>query len=157
MQKSFNQSTQFIKSFVRYTWFKSPMIYKVSPIFEHAHPIIIEVMFSFPKFVWAGKYQLISSIHSWDTADFRVPRPKRLHPFSTTNIHIKVTFGFPEFLSTHQKSVYSFLKYNLLLCPETRVVKRIFDYALSNIFQSTFNFHESVSTCKKSSFFITLF
>ena len=38
MQKSFNQSAQFIKSFVRHTWFKkSPMIYKASPIFDYAH------------------------------------------------------------------------------------------------------------------------
>ena len=36
MQKSFNQSAQFIKSFVRYTCFKSLMIYEASPIFDHA-------------------------------------------------------------------------------------------------------------------------
>ena len=51
MQKSFNQSTQFIKSFVRYTQFNSPMIYNASPIFEHTHPVIIKVTFSFPKAV----------------------------------------------------------------------------------------------------------
>ena len=39
MQKPFNQSSQFIKSFVRYTWFKSLMIDKTSPIFDHAHAI----------------------------------------------------------------------------------------------------------------------
>ena len=55
MLKSFNQSAQFIKSFVRYTCFKSPMIYKISLIFYHAHPIIIKVIFSFPKFVSACK------------------------------------------------------------------------------------------------------
>ena len=48
MQKSFNQFAQFIKSFVRYTWFKSPM---VLPIFDYAHQIIIKLTFSFPKFV----------------------------------------------------------------------------------------------------------
>ena len=51
MQKSFNQSAQFIKSFVRYTWFKSPTIFKASPIFDQTHPIIIIVTFSFHKFV----------------------------------------------------------------------------------------------------------
>ena len=40
-QKSFNQSAQFIESFARYTWFKSPMIYTASLIFDHAHPITI--------------------------------------------------------------------------------------------------------------------
>ena len=43
--------SQFSKSFMRYTWFKSPMIYNASPIFDYAHPIIVTVTFSFPKFV----------------------------------------------------------------------------------------------------------
>ena len=34
MQKLLNQSAQFIKSFVKYTWFKSSMIYKASTIFD---------------------------------------------------------------------------------------------------------------------------
>ena len=55
MQKSFSQFAQFIKSFVRYTWFRSPMLYKPLPIFDHAHPIIFKVTFSFPKFVSAHK------------------------------------------------------------------------------------------------------
>ena len=55
MQEQFNQYAQFIKSFVRYTWFKSPMIYKASLIFYHAHPIIIKVTLTFPKFVSAWK------------------------------------------------------------------------------------------------------
>ena len=63
MQESFNQYTQFIKSFARYTWFKSPMTYKASPIFDYAHPIIIKVTFSFPKFVWICK----TSAHFIDT------------------------------------------------------------------------------------------
>ena len=55
MQKSFNPSAQFIKSFVRYTWFKNPTIFKASPIFDLTHPIIIKVTFSFHKFVSACK------------------------------------------------------------------------------------------------------
>ena len=69
-----------------YTWFRSPMIYKALPIFDHAHPMIIKVTFTFPKFVSACKNQPNSSIHSWDTIDFRVPRPKRPSPFLTTTI-----------------------------------------------------------------------
>ena len=55
MEKSFNQSAQFIKSFVRYTWFKSPTIFKALPIFDHTHPAILKVTFSFHKFVSACK------------------------------------------------------------------------------------------------------
>ena len=33
-----------------------------------------------------AKNQLISSFHSWDTADFRVPRPKRSCPLLTPTI-----------------------------------------------------------------------
>ena len=73
---------------------------------------------------------------------------------------IKVTFKFPEFLSTHQKSAYStdsFLTYSQFQCPETRVATPIFDHTHANIFQSTFNFYESALICKKSGFFIILF
>ena len=80
MQKSLNQSAQFIKSFVRCIWFKSPMIYKASPIFDHAYPIIIKLL-AFLNLHQHAKNQPNSSIHSWDTADFRVLRPKRLYPF----------------------------------------------------------------------------
>ena len=55
MQKSFNRYAQFIKSFARYTWFKTPMIYKDSLIFYDAHPTIIKVTLTFPKFVSAWK------------------------------------------------------------------------------------------------------
>ena len=49
--KPFNQSAQFIKLCVTYTWFKSTMFFKTSPIFHHAHPIIIKVTFGFPEFL----------------------------------------------------------------------------------------------------------
>ena len=49
MQKSLNESAQFIKSFVWYTWFKSSMVYKASPIFDHAHLITIKVILAFLK------------------------------------------------------------------------------------------------------------
>ena len=77
MQKSFNQSAQLTKSFVTYTWFESSLIYEASPIFDHAHPIFIKVTFS--NF-------FISTIHSGDTEDFRIPRPKKPHTFLTPTI-----------------------------------------------------------------------
>ena len=84
----------------------------------------------------------------------------RSRPFLTTAIQNLLTFGFHEFLSTRPKLVYlinSFVKYSHYQCPETRMATPIFDHTHQNIFQSTFNFHESVSTCKKSGFFIILF
>ena len=44
-----------------------------------------------------------------------------------------------------------------VLNPWTRVATSIFDLTYTNIFHSTFNFCEFVSTCKKSGYFITLF
>ena len=85
MQKSLNQSAQFIKSFVRYTWLMSSMIYKASPIFDHAHPKIIKLL-AFLNSYQHAKNQPNSSIHSWDTADFGVLRPKRPYPFLITTI-----------------------------------------------------------------------
>ena len=144
-KKSFNQSAQFIKSFVKYTWFKSPMIYKAPHIFYHAHPIIIKVTFSFPKFVATCK----NLAHFMDSIFSILDHH---HPKIT-----KGTFCFPEFASTHQESVCSinfFLRYCQFHNCDTRVVTPIFDHAYPNILQSTFNFYESVSTCKKSDFFI---
>ena len=63
---------------------------------------------------------------------------------------IKVTLGFPEFISTDQKSVYSihfFVRYNQFKNPVTRVGTPTYDH----------DFNELVSTCKKSAFFIILF
>ena len=71
MQKSFNQSAQFIKQFVRDNWLKSPMIYKASLIFYYTNPIIIKKILAFPNSYQQAKNELISSIHSWDTADFQ--------------------------------------------------------------------------------------
>ena len=67
MQKSFNQSAQFIKSFVRHTWFNSPMIYKASSIFDHAYPIIIKCLQG-RRHVWKSggtKYLVTQEDPSW--------------------------------------------------------------------------------------------
>ena len=55
VQKSFNQSARFIKSFVRAPDFRVPYDLKGLPIFEHTYPIIIKSTFRFPKFVSACK------------------------------------------------------------------------------------------------------
>ena len=59
MQKSFSQYAQFIKSFVRYTWYKSSMVYTASLIFYHAHQTIIKVTLSFAEFVSTWKINSI--------------------------------------------------------------------------------------------------
>ena len=60
--------------------------------------------------------------------------------------------SFPEFISTHQKPGYSinfFVRYSQFQSPATRVGTTIYDHIHPSIFQSTFNFDEFVSTCKK--------
>ena len=54
-KKSFHQSTQFIKLIEICLIQESHIIYRVLPIFDHAHSIIIKVTFSFSKFVSACK------------------------------------------------------------------------------------------------------
>ena len=66
----------------------------------------------FSEIIWLD-YELYgnSQYKINDATNFRVPRPKRPHPFLTTTITtkklLKVTFSFPEFVPTHQKSIYS--------------------------------------------------
>ena len=73
---------------------------------------------------------------------------------------IKVTLSFPEFISKHQKPVYSInfsARYSQFEISATRVGTLIYDYAHSKTSHSTFNSNEFVSTCKISDFFIILF
>ena len=54
---------------------------------------------------------------------------------------MKTALSFPEFISTHQKPVYSinfFLRYSKFLSSATRVGKTIYDHVHPNIFQPTF-------------------
>ena len=62
--------------------FRVPYNLKVSPIFHHAHLIIIKLTLASLKLYQHAKKSahFINSL-SWDTADFRVPWSKRLHPF----------------------------------------------------------------------------
>ena len=48
-----------------------------------------------------AKNQLISSIHFWETADFRVPKSIPILDHHHQKI-VKETFSFHEFVSTHQ-------------------------------------------------------
>ena len=40
------------------------MTLKAAPVFDHAHPKIIELTYDFPEFVFACKNQFILLIHS---------------------------------------------------------------------------------------------
>ena len=82
MQKSFNQSAQFIKSFVRHTWFKSHMLYKASLIVDYAYPIFINVTFIFPKLISACK-KLAHFINSFlRYSRFKSHQTKKVTPIS---------------------------------------------------------------------------
>ena len=95
---------------MRYTWFNSPMIYKASPIFDYAHPIIIKAIMKFPKFVSACKK--ISSFHQFilEKADFRVSRLKRPHQFLTTTTH-KLLKQLLTFLNFYQHTKNQFIQF----------------------------------------------
>ena len=45
---------------------------------------LLKRLLTFLNLYQQAKYQLNSSIHSGDTADFRIPEPKRPPPFLTT-------------------------------------------------------------------------
>ena len=51
---------------------------KVTAIFDHVHT---QSNFSFYTMYEHAKSQLNSFIHSWDTADYGVPWPKRTHSY----------------------------------------------------------------------------
>ena len=70
------------------------------------------------------------------------------------------TLSFPEFLPARKKPVYSicsFLIYSQFWSPVTRLATPIFDNAHPKKIWSAFNFCESVSTYKKSGYFIYFF
>ena len=103
--------------FYRYSWFKNPVIWFAKRILAHISRIrFFPKLLAFLNLYQHEKNELIWSIHYWDTADFRVSRPKNPHPFLTNTMQkLLVTFKFPDFLSTHQKSAYSidsFLRYS---------------------------------------------
>ena len=77
-----NHSVNLLNSFVRYTWFRCPMVYKAPPIFDQAHPRTIKITLSFPKFVSTWE-KSADSINSFLWYSSRVPRPKRPCPFLT--------------------------------------------------------------------------
>ena len=62
-----------------------------------------------------------------------------------------------EILNSAAHFIHSLLRKSRFQGPKTKKAMLIFDHGHSNIFRQTFNFHESVSACKKSGFFIILF
>ena len=140
------------------------MIFKDSPIFDYVHPIIMREIFSFHKCVWKRSAHFINSF--WDTADFRDPGHKRSHQFLTTTTQ-KLSKNLWAFLNFYQHTKNQFIPF--IASWDTgnfRVLRPEWPHPFlttptPNYFQSTFNFHESVSTCKKFKlfhcFFIILF
>ena len=112
---------------MRDIWFKSPMIYKASPISDYADPIIIKITINFPKFVSAckkpayfinsflrsmrflnfyqhTKNQFIHIIPSWDKANFRVLRPNgHTHFWPRPLQYFLINFQFPWICINMQK------------------------------------------------------
>ena len=70
-------------------------------------------------------------------------------------IIIKLLLAFLNFYQHTKNQLIPLIPWDKsqFLCPETRVATPIFDQAHSNIFQSTYSFHEFVSTCKSIRFF----
>ena len=157
MQKSFTQYAQFIKSFGRYTWLKSPVMNKISHIFDYAHPIIIKVSFSFPKFVSECKKSALFMNSFLRYKIHRTQRTMIIFDLYYRKI-IKVTFVFPKFFSTHQKFIplippWDAANFSVLRPDYTQP---LLNMSTPTFFKPAFNSHESVSICKKSGFFITL-
>ena len=73
--------------FYRYSWFKNPVIWLAKRILAHISRIrFFPKLLAFLNLYQHEKNELIWSIHYWDTADFRVSRPKNPHPFSTNTM-----------------------------------------------------------------------
>ena len=88
---------------------------------------------------------LNSSIHSWDTVDFRVLWAK-----SQAQID-EVTFRFPEFVSACKKivySIYSFLRCSQFPSTVTRVVTPIFPMPTQKFFSQLLIFMTLYQTQK---------
>ena len=130
MQKSFNQSAQFIKSFVRYTRFKSCMVYEASPIFEYNHPITTSVLMPLSRLAGVSnfclnsllRFLLIESILSSQAILFQIllyaffpPFPwSTLLPFpSYFNFHNRAYLGID--VSTHSMTIQLQTTFNYIL------------------------------------------
>ena len=162
MQKPFNPSAQFIKSFAIYNWV--PWSIRLHPLLTMPTQELLPWLLAFKNLCRDAKNQFISSVHSYNTADIRVTRPDRPCPFLNTTT-LKLLKKFLAFLNFHQHASNKFISLSLLLLffffwdmTNFRVLRPewpqpVFDHAHPNIFQTTFTFHKSVSTCKKLGFF----
>ena len=76
-------------------------------IFDHAHPKIIEQIFSFPDLYQHAENQFILSVNFWDTVNFKVLSPQWPDLFLTMNTPkiFKAPLNFCRSVSTCKKTV----------------------------------------------------
>ena len=124
------------------------------PIFDHAYPRSIIVSFSFPEFISEYNKSAQFIISFFRRSRFCSPMTQKATPFfeHANPLIIAKTFSFPKIVKTCKKLVYSINSYiqPIIQCCDQSC------HTHSNIFQSAFDFHEFLSICKKSGFFIIL-
>ena len=115
---------------------------------------LLKQFLAFLKLYQYAKNQFNSSIHSSDTADFRVPWPKRPRSFfdHTHSIFIKVIFSLFKIVSVCKKSVQSINSSDTadFRDPRSKRPQPFLDQDHPKIIEVTFGFFEFVSACKKS-------
>ena len=106
------------------------------PIFDQAHPKIIEITFNFPEFEPAckKKKKFIPSIHSWDTANFTILWSDWSHPFLIK--HIQKCFD------QHYVNLYQHAKNQ----PISLICSRIWDLCRNTA--NNINFHYRTNSVK---------
>ena len=112
MQKPFNPSAQFIKSFAIYNWV--PWSIRLHPLLTMPTQELLPWLLAFKNLCRDAKNQFISSVHSYNTADIRVTRPDRPCPFLNTTT-LKLLKKFLAFLNFHQHASNKFISLSLLL------------------------------------------
>ena len=112
MQKPFNPSAQFIKSFAIYNWV--PWSIRLHPLLTMPTQELLPWLLAFKNLCRDAKNQFISSVHSYNTADIRVTRPDRPCPFLNTTT-LKLLKKFLAFLNFHQHASNPFISLSLLL------------------------------------------
>ena len=148
MQKPFNPSAQFIKSFAIYNWV--PWSIRLHPLLTMPTQELLPWLLAFKNLCRDAKNQFISSVHSYNTADIRVTRPDRPCPFLNTTT-LKLLKKFLAFLNFHQHAsnkfislslllLFFFLRYDQFQSPETRVTTPSFWPRTPQYFSNNFYF-----------------
>ena len=115
MQKPFNPSAQFIKSFAIYNWV--PWSIRLHPLLTMPTQELLPWLLAFKNLCRDAKNQFISSVHSYNTADIRVTRPDRPCPFLNTTT-LKLLKKFLAFLNFHQHASNKFISLSLFFFVE---------------------------------------